>query len=285
LTASDAQKRAWLKDNPHLLDGAQVPAKGRLNPQLSAIYDEHHDDDEPWPGQSEDDDMPVMDMDFGPDDDDEPAAAPEPERVFEGVPVTPERRPSRPRKPSAARSVFSRKPAPGKAKPKGKKAPRVSTENGIARIWGLGARLAAVVSIPVATCLKVQAPIAGRMLDPVVRDTMADRMLQPFCRGIDKAETVGALLLPPAAVLGIERSMSMPPQQGAIFRGICEEALDEGLRMLLKIGGPVMEQMAIENAEFEEKYGQSVAQLKQLILASLYQPQPEDEPEMAGAAA
>jgi hypothetical protein len=56
---------------------------------------------------------------------------------------------------------------------------------------------------PLARCLRAQAPLAGVLLDPVVKDTIADRAAQPLARNYEKLKVINGLLGTPMALMAV----------------------------------------------------------------------------------
>lgn len=100
-----------------------------------------------------------------------------------------------------------------KRKPGG---PRVSTEKLIQRVWETGSRILTPVNLPVARCLDWQAPTAGALLEEAVRDTVADRVLQPIARIEDKLETAGALIGPPLLIFALQLPGNQPTRRAEV---------------------------------------------------------------------
>jgi hypothetical protein len=91
--------------------------------------------------------------------------------------------------------------------------PRVSTEKFIERTWETAARILQPVNLPVARCLDWQAPTAGALLEEAVRDTIADRFLQPVARVEDKLEIAGALIGPPVLIFALQLPGNQPVRE------------------------------------------------------------------------
>lgn len=202
--ATSAEKRAWLAANghPELAEG-----KGRLAGPLLAEYDAAHapaDDYGPGtdPGDFEGDPGYVA-----ADDPPDPTASgassySDSAPASESGSAIAEERPSRPH---AARGRF------GFARPK-KNARKTRTKGTLRRVsiapliedaysdiaW------AAAGIPPLQRLLYAQAPIAGVVLDPVVKDTVADRIvLQPMARNYERLKVATALLGTPAALVAV----------------------------------------------------------------------------------
>src|SRR4051812_19172359 len=64
--------------------------------------------------------------------------------------------------------------------------PRRSVDRIIERVWEGMARLVQPVNLPVARVMAVQAPVAGLLLEDIVKGTVVDRVLQPIVRVEEK---------------------------------------------------------------------------------------------------
>ena len=197
--ATSAEKRAWLAANghPELAGGT-----GRLAGPLLAEYDAAHapaDDYGPGaePGDFEGDPGFVTADDPPPPPGDEQAP---------GEPVGAAVAEERPSRPHASRPRFSFGKPRGKATAKAKVRKvfrRVSIAPLIEDAYSDIAWAAAGIP-PLQRLLYAQAPIAGVVLDPVVKDTVADRIvLQPMARNYERMKVGMALLGTPAALLAV----------------------------------------------------------------------------------
>jgi len=65
---------------------------------------------------------------------------------------------------------------------------------------------------PTSLVLALQAPVAGVILDDVLKGTILDRMLQPFARGGKRSEALLALVGPPLLVELMVRHPEWQPQ-------------------------------------------------------------------------
>lgn len=154
-----------------------------------------------------------------------------------GEPVT-ETPPSRP---AAARSFsMPKRKAPAKKKRKRVHA-RVPVDRIIERGWEMFARLAKPVDLPLARTLSMQAPVAGLVLEDVVRDTVVDKVLQPVARYEEKAEKVLALVGPPLLVAAIEAAQGLPEEQREVRMAFLEPLLTESLTIWCKVAGDKIE--------------------------------------------
>lgn len=127
--------------------------------------------------------------------------------------------------------------------------PRVSVAGVIQWGWGIGARAAAPLSAYLSQCLAIQAPVAGLVLEDQVRGTVADRVLQPLARGQAHLEGVGALVLMPMAIAGLEASEGLPEPKRSVRRAILVPMALEGAALWVRIAGPKVEQLIAEERE------------------------------------
>jgi len=180
----------------------------------------------------------------------------------------------------------ARKPASGfaglfgKAGKGGKKPGRVSTEGLIAGAWRTAAKLLAPLP-PLQRTLRIQAPVAGILLEPAVKDTIADALLQPFARLATAGRTLNALAGPPLWVTAIsvhaqQRAQLDPPQDPhPLFMSMAEEGLRSSLLAWCEVSGPAFTKALQREAEFEEKYGGTVDDMMRFIFAPPVNPADE----------
>src|SRR5271166_4357639 len=278
--ATDAEKRAWLRDNTT----EDVPTRGRLRPELLTIWERAHPDaDAP--------DDPDWDIDGG---DGETIALDEREP---DVPMTPERKPrtqkaaraeTRAKTSFADRLLNAGKPktTPAGKRPVKKAPPRMSVEKFTSRMYSNLGRMVAPLSRPMSNCLQAQAAFAGVVLEDMVRGTVVDRVMQPMARAEDKLDKGFALFVPPLAVLAIEHSMTLPADQMMIRQAFIMPVLRESLRVGLEVSEAMADQLQArvrENARMDAE----VDKLIRLIFDQEPVGAAEDarEPEMAGASA
>ena len=230
--------------------GIEVPNRGRISAEHEQAY---RDLTNPAPIEY---DAGVTAADFdAPDVDDTPA---EP---------TAEARPRRLR--SAPRLPALRKP--GARKPKAKrKHPRIPVDRLIERAWEALGRLAAPISPAVSNVLQLQSPVAGLIMEDIVRDTMVDRALQPIARAEEKAEKVIALAGPPMIVGALQAAEGLPPEQKAIRQAILVPMLRECLVVWVKVAGDKIE----EKARRDEEMGPVNEQVDRLLAAIFTMPEP-----------
>lgn len=150
------------------------------------------------------------------------------------------------------------KPGAGKGR---RTPPRTDTTQLLGRGWGLLARAVSPVSVPTSRCLAAQRPVAGKMLDQIVKGTPADRVLQPLARYEEKADAVFALLGMPAAVFALHANPGAAPVVMPILR--------ECVATYIRLAGPILDDIQRENDEFEEMYGARVDQLLAMFFAGV----------------
>jgi hypothetical protein len=141
-----------------------------------------------------------------------------------------------------------------KAKPKARKKtrPRVPVDDLIAGVWrglaGFARPLPATSRL-----LKIQAPVAGVILEDTVKGTVVDGWLQPLARGTKGAEAMFALAGPPVLVTAIQLQPDAAPFILPLLR--------ESLLSWCKIAGPKMAAALKRETEFEAEFGQDVDQM------------------------
>jgi len=276
----DAEARAILREH-----GEQPPKRGNLGATWHARAQQLADFG-PQPVLAPNGDGPGDDYDHGvtpADFDDVSAAAdPPPDRPAEGPPEPPavpgqaEQRPRRvrpPRKPLAERL----RSAGGQGKGKGRKKhhPRVRVDGLISRGWEILGSVATRVDPPVGRCLILQAPIAGLVLEDVVRDTVIDRGLQPIARVEEKAELVASLVLPPLLVGGLEAAQRLPEPQRKAREAVLWPLLVESLILSDRVAGAYSEEV-LARAERDAPKRERATRMANLIFGI-----PEVAPEAA----
>lgn len=250
----DAEARAILREH-----GEEPPIRGRLN------------DD--WRSRAEAfrADAPEADYDGGVSDADftDTTEAAEP-------PALPAER--KPRKVTKARTSLRdrfTKAATGKPKVKHK---RMSLAPVIGEFWGLMGSLAGRVDVPLGRCLQMQSPVAGEILEDVVKGTIVDTALQPIARAEDKAKAVGALVLPPLVVVAIEHAQTLPEDQMKMRMAFLEPVLVQSLMMWERVAGDKLEAMAAR-VEAEAPSRERAENTARLIFAMAAPATPQPEPE------
>jgi hypothetical protein len=76
--------------------------------------------------------------------------------------------------------------------------------------------------IPVGRALQFEAPLAGKRFDAVIQGTLLDRIIQPFVRAEEGAESLGALILFPVLIGTYERN----PALGPVIEPFLREAIE-----------------------------------------------------------
>jgi hypothetical protein len=270
MTASPDEIRQWARDNGH-----ELGDRGRIPTTIRDAYHSAHNGDAPagpgpdYPDGMTDDDF-LTDPGLPPGDDEEK----QPRRP-------PRIKPSSPG--GGWRSRFGRekgKSSNRKAKPK---RPRVPVDEIISGGWRILARVAQPVPALQRT-LKVQAPVAGLLLEDVVKDTFLDMMLQPLARAQRQGKAVAALAGPPMLVTAISLHAAQATAAGQmpnpIFMSVAQTALRESLMLWIDVAGPRFEEALKREREFEEHYGQDVDE----FMAWLFAP-PADPRDAAATAA
>jgi hypothetical protein len=281
MMATLADKRAWLRE----YTAEDIPARGRLRPDLEAMYDDAHPDTP---------DAADGDWDLGGDE----TEVADPEDLEPSVPMQPERAPRTARaarserraQPPAARasrvvsSLLGGKQ--GKPAAKGKKTPpRIGLEKFVTRGYSTLGRMVAPLSQPMSRCLQAQAAMAGVIFEDMARGTMADRLLQPVARAEDRLDKGFALAAPPLIVLAIEQTQvavnagRIDQQQAMVRMAFLQPILRESLRIGLEVSESYADQMKAR-IEQDAKWDAQVDDLIGMIFEM-----PAAEPEMAGAAA
>jgi len=140
--------------------------------------------------------------------------------------------------------------APARKTASKSRGPRVPIDKFIGHAWQMLAQVIQPVNLPVARVLAVQAPVAGMVLEGVIKDTIVDRILQPIARVEAGGEIAFAIMGPPVLV-GV---LSVKPHLAPVLVPL----LRESLRSWIDIAGPQMEKVAKQEQDFEDKYGQRI---------------------------
>lgn len=264
--ATSTEVREWARHNGH-----DVPDRGKLPARLADAWNAAHPGDPYQPEPR----GPVNGVapDY-PDDDFESAFAVLP--ADPGPPQdTGEVAPKRPPKASSSRRssstglgrLFGSGPRDSKAKRK----PRVSTEGLLGALWRGLAGMAAPLP-PLQRTLKVQAPVAGAILDDAVKGTIIDPLLQPLARLADVGKAGSALIGPPVFVTAITLYGLRCAEAGTEPNPLVWQGLDEGLTASLsawfEVSGPKFEEALKREKEFEEKHGQTIASMKEWLFSA-----------------
>ena len=264
--ATAPEIRAWAR-----LEGLDVPGRGNIPNDVRERYDAAH----PHPNGSADTTHPDY-----PDDDFETAFIDPPDDEAFDESAMAEEKPRRP-KASPGRPKSSRAPtgkrfwqrgSASSGGAKAKKKPRVSTEDFLGSLWRGMAKFATPLP-PLQRTLRIQAPVAGMLLEDAVKDTVADRFLQPLARLAGQGKVVSALVGPPLIVTALmmhvqQRASMTPPQEpNPLFISVGTEALRSSLMTWAEITeGKIL--IAIQREkDIEERFGQSVDELIAFLLS------------------
>lgn len=174
----------------------------------------------------------------------------------------------RPNIPSEGRTAKARglmdrikKAAPPTAKPRGRKPlkMRVPIDKLVSLGWQTIAQMVQPINLPVARILDMQAPVAGMVLEDVIRDTLIDRLLQPLARAESGGEKVWALIGPPLIVA----AMTTRPDISDKLLPVLKHAL----RTWIDIAGDQMDKVKQQEEKFQEEYGTRVDDMVSLLFA------------------
>ena len=258
--ATAAEMRAWLRDN-----GYAPGAKGALAPALVEAYESAHG------GGGADYPDPDFESAFA-------VASPPDEPVDLAVPeeVRP-RRPKRPRPGVSFPNPFGKsgvkRASGGTRKPK---RARVGLEDLISGVWGIASRFTRPVA-PMSRILAIQAPVAGVLLEPAVKGTVVDRLLQPLARAEQQGKVWAGLAGPPVLVGMIswhlqQCAMATPPADpNPVFMAAATEMLRESLLIYADVAGPKFAEAAERVKRRETQLGGPVDEL----MAYLFSPLPD----------
>lgn len=262
-TASDIRK--WAGEN-----GVVVEPRGNIPKDVRELYDAAH----PAPNGSGGTSHPDY-----PDDDFETAFGEPPAddaETFDESAMAEEK----PRRPKAGAGRTARPQPKGSSRfwqrgtrnstnSKAKKKPRVSTEDLLGSLWRGMAKLATPLP-PLQRTLRIQAPVAGLLLEDAVKDTAVDTLLQPLARIAGQGKVVSALLGPPVIVTAlcvhVQQRAQMQQEPNPLFLSVGTEALRSSLMTWMDVAGPKFEIAVRREKEFEDKYGQSVDELIAFLL-------------------
>lgn len=226
-----ADIRAVLREHGH-----EPPARGKLSQAWLDIYDAIRagQDSQPPEGSY---DGGVTVADFPPGEDEADTGEVPAERA--------------PRKPRAKRQPLTERlrAARGKPKPKGRAKPRVPVDRVVGMVWEALGRMFTPLSPPTGRCLQLQAPVAGLILEDVVKGTVADRVLQPLARAEEKGKKVLAVAAPPMLVLAIEQAQALPDPQRMAREAFLVPMLLESLTLWDDVAGEKIEAQMARDAE------------------------------------
>lgn len=270
--ATSTEVRTWARGN-----GETLTDRGRIPARIVQGWNDAHADD---PYMAEDRRaVPGAVPDY-PDDDFESAFAvmpADPGTDPHGDEAMTEKQPRRPAKKAAATRAgwFGRR----KHGPK-KRLPRVSTDG----IWGAVWRGVAGIATPLPPLqrtLRIQAPVAGVIIDGIVKDTVIDPLLQPLARLAGAGKAASALVGPPVFVTAITVYGQSCAARGELPNPIVWQGLDEGLTQSLaawfEVAGPEFEKALQREKDFEERHGKTIQAMKEF----LFSPPPATDAERA----
>jgi hypothetical protein len=123
------------------------------------------------------------------------------------------------------------------------------------------ARQIAPINPPMARVLHMQAPIAGLVLEDEIKGTVVDKVLQPIARTEKKGEVVFGLAGPPVLVGILTAKPHLAP--------VLIPALRESLATWLDISEGKTEIIEERAKKFQEKYGERVDAIIEMILAPI----------------
>jgi len=214
---TDAIVRRWAKDN-----SVEVPTRGQVPKGVRDQYDAANP-----PG-----DNPGLSVDGPPAEHGYADTEPMPTRpVGHADEVAPTRAPAE-RAPS--RFAFRRPKTTAVKAPGTKGTPkRVSLESLCEGAWNvLGNLVGSQGLVPTGRVLKLQAPIAGAILEDSLKGTIVDRLAQPLARGGESAKEIGALIGVPIVVTVMTLKPEMAQQlHGTLRRSLREWAILAGPRI------------------------------------------------------
>ena len=240
--------RVWLREHGH-----QVGDRGAIKRDLLDEYEAAHNGD--GEGASTEEEAPLL---IVPDDPpvshaDTPDAAPSNGAAPRGE-AAPRRTEGR------RRRLMDRKPKDPTKTP-ARRLPRVSLENLIGSGWGLAAMALArnPNAVPVGRVMSMQAPVAGVVLDDVLKGTPVDRLLQPLARAGEKGEIVFALAGPPL----ITGAITAHPEWYPALRPM----LKMSLMSWMAISAPAMRKAQQRAERMTGEFGVTDAELDGMIEA------------------
>jgi hypothetical protein len=266
--ATATEVRTWA-----VAEGAAT-SRGKLPAAVITQWNTDHPNDPYEPGVTRDG-FTGNTPDYPADDFDSMFPEPETDTVPADTGETPPRRPKAAgKRPGGLRGLFKPKPAP---KGKGKTVPRVSTEDLLGAVWRGAAKLMTPLP-PLQRTLRMQAPVAGMLMDDVVQGTIVDPLLQPLARLANQGKAVQALVGPPVFVSAIcvhqMQAAQNQTEPNPFFMAIASEGLRSSLMAWMDVAGPKFDAAMEHEAEFEAKYGRRVDDMIALIFSP--PPDPSD---------
>jgi hypothetical protein len=246
MVAAISDIRDWGRDN-----GWDVQVSGRLPSGLRKAYDNRDNGpDDPtvdiFPSGEESASYRIPELDY-PDED-----------VFEVRPNIP-RMSARGKAGSLLDRIKS--VAPPTAKPRGRRPlkQRVPIDKLVSLGWQTIAQMVQPINLPVARIMDMQAPVAGMVLEDVIRETLLDRLLQPLARAESGGEKVWALVGPPLIVA----AMTTRPELAERLVPMLKHAL----RTWIDIAGDQLDKVKEQEEKFQEQYGTRVDDMISLLFA------------------
>jgi len=267
----DAEARAILRQH-----GEQPPTRGTLGQSWRARADELTASNGADPGDDYDQGVTADDFVSTAADPPEPGTDQLERPRAPGRPEQPPRRRARkPRRGLGDRLRDAAAPKPGKA---GKHHPRISTAPLIGELWAGMGSLAMNWSAPAGRTFIMQSPVAGDVLDDVVKDTALDPVAQFLARIEDRGKTVAAMVLPPVVIGLLEQAETMPEPERTRRLQFLEPIAIRSLMLWDRVTADKMAE-AIERAQLERPRMEKAARL---LAMSRGEAVPEPEPEQAG---
>jgi hypothetical protein len=223
--------REWARANGH----PDLGSRGRIPQGIVEEWEAANPAPEDGGGEE-----PILIIPTGP-----PPATEEPEpgppvvtgKVEERPPVRPRRNRLRDARDRAKKEV-AKKPLP-----------RVSTATVLGFAYsGLGYLAARnEKGIPTARALDLMAPVAGEVLDDVIKGTIIDRVLQPIARSGEKGEKVAALAGFPLLTALVTARPEMFP--------VVRPAMRMSIVLALEVSEQPMKKLQARTERFQEKFG------------------------------
>jgi hypothetical protein len=146
---------------------------------------------------------------------------------------------------------------------------RQSVEKVIGWGWSMLGNMLENVNPPMGRVMEMQGPVAGELLEGVVKDTVIDRVLQPLARAGERGEILFALAGPPLLIGAISARPQMAP--------LLVPPLREALMSWMRVAGPSLEKKKAEAEQFKEEYGQGVDELIEFFLFGVDGPPVESD--------
>lgn len=273
--ASATDVREWARQQ-----GITVPERGNIRKAIYAEYEAAHPAPDPGPavtspaagpGPGDDYDLGVTEADFPPE--------PPP-----GQAERPPRPASRPKRGRGLERLFPR----GKARPKGKRPPRVPLSDFAEGMWTDMAQVAPWP--PLQRMLTVQAPYASVVFDDVIKGSFVDPLLQPVARAERTLRALDGLLGPPVLVGMIcatgrrEQNDDGTPGDFDGRTKVLFGMLKYSLMQMSRIGDTRLEEMQAKSAEIQDRAAQADAMIA-FLFAGMVPAQPAQAEEEAVAKA